>query len=164
MEDSFTSPLSPALPNWVKEWEFLFNKNFLWFDYEVIFEVFMCVFIISFHIQLWLLQTMTQEWDMTKTCTHVTVATRVLFLSFLSFLFSSVLAWVAEYELRADMMFPCSGHGLLWLLTVIYFSLSIAPSLPLRRFVEWCANPLYSSDKCIDQYKQTGGHKPKWKP
>lgn len=81
------------------------------------------------------------------------------------FSFRSILVRsAAEWKLRADMMFPRSWRGLASLLTVIYFSVSVAPSLPLPPVVEWCANPLYSSDKCIDQYKQTAGHKPKWKP
>lgn len=82
-----------------------------------------------------------------------------------SFSFRSILLRTAtEGKLLADMMFPRSRRGLAPLLTVIYFSVSIAPSLPSLQFVEWCANPLYSSDKCIDQYKQTAGHRPKWKP
>ncbi len=77
----------------------------------------------------------------------------------------SLVGWMGEQEFaRADMMFPRSGHGPARLLTVIYFSLPVACSLPRRGCVEWCANPLYSSDKCIDQYKQTGGHESKWKP
>lgn len=79
---------------------------------------------------------------------------------FTHFRWSNILT---EYRFCSDMMFPSCRLGLSLLLAVIYFLVSVALSLPSDEFVEWCANPLYFSDKCIDQYKQTGGHKPKWK-
>lgn len=44
--------------------------------------------------------------------------------------------WVEPEFARVDMMFPCSGHGPARLLTVIYFSLPVARSLPRRGCVE----------------------------
>ena len=41
-----------------------------------------------------------------------------------------------EYRFCADTMFPSSGHGLARLLTVIYFLVSVALSLPSDQLVE----------------------------
>lgn len=62
-----------------------------------------------------------------------------VFVSFLprSFPSCTLVGWMVEQEFaRADMMFPHSGHGLARLLTVIYFSLPVACSLPRRGCVE----------------------------